>query len=112
MKYYSFLKNNATSQQLLAEYAYAVQKGGIVYTATDVEDLHKWMVQHFDAHPLFERIPDQQLVSGNGKIFELIVWPKKKEGDVCVPLVLKSSEEAKKVEKASGSKFLAVYRRV
>lgn len=35
----------------------------IVYTMTDVKDLHEWMVQHFVEHPLFQRIPDDQLVS-------------------------------------------------
>jgi tRNA (guanine-N7-)-methyltransferase len=47
----------------LAEYAYAVKVGGIAYTCTDVEDLHNWMVQHFESHPLFERIPNNELVS-------------------------------------------------
>ena len=30
---------------------------------TDVKDLHDWMVRHFVEHPLFKRIPDDQLVS-------------------------------------------------
>lgn len=37
--------------------------GGILYTITDVRDLHEWMVEHLDAHPLFERIPDAECVS-------------------------------------------------
>jgi hypothetical protein len=37
--------------------------GGILYTITDVRDLHEWMVEHLDAHPLFERIPDEECVS-------------------------------------------------
>lgn len=36
---------------------------GIVYTITDVKDLNEWMVLHFEEHPLFERIPDEELVS-------------------------------------------------
>jgi len=28
-----------------------------------VEDLHKWIVQHFQEHPLFEKIAKQDLVS-------------------------------------------------
>ncbi|VDI38617.1 tRNA (guanine-N7-)-methyltransferase [Mytilus galloprovincialis] len=51
------------SQTLLAEYAYVIAVGGIVYTITDVKDLHEWMVSHFDEFPLFERIPDTALVS-------------------------------------------------
>ncbi|CAC5370297.1 trmB [Mytilus coruscus] len=51
------------SQTLLAEYAYVIAVGGIVYTITDVKDLHDWMVSHFDEFPLFERIPDSELES-------------------------------------------------
>ena len=38
-----------------------LKPGGIVYTITDVEDLHLWMVQHLSAFPLFERINDEDL---------------------------------------------------
>lgn len=48
---------------LLAEYAYVLAESGIVYTVTDVKDLHEWMVLHFVGHPLFERISDEDLVS-------------------------------------------------
>jgi tRNA (guanine-N7-)-methyltransferase len=51
------------SNTLLAEYAYIMKVGGILYTITDVRDLHEWMVEHLDAHPLFERIPDAECVS-------------------------------------------------
>lgn len=34
-----------------------------MYTVTDVEDLHHWMVTHFQDHPLFEKIPDENLVN-------------------------------------------------
>lgn len=51
------------SQQLLAEYAYILAIGGRLYTMTDVLDLHEWMVAHISEHPLFERIPDEELVS-------------------------------------------------
>ncbi|KAG8990113.1 tRNA (guanine-N(7)-)-methyltransferase (tRNA(m7G46)-methyltransferase) [Tulasnella sp. 427] len=54
-------KARIISQTLLAEYAYVLRPGGIVYTITDVEDLHLWMVQHLDAFPLFQRIPDDDL---------------------------------------------------
>lgn len=48
---------------LLAEYAYVLRPGGIVYTVTDVEDLHQWMVAHLEAFPAFERIPDDEAMS-------------------------------------------------
>jgi len=47
---------------LLAEYAYILAVGAIAYINTDVEELHHWMVSHFEAHPLFERIPREELV--------------------------------------------------
>jgi len=49
------------STTLLAEYAYVLREGGIVYTITDVKDLHEWMVDHFEKFPLFRRIPDDEL---------------------------------------------------
>ena len=50
------------SHNLLSEYAYAMQDGGLFYTITDVRDLHDWMVEHLEAHPLFERVDEEQLV--------------------------------------------------
>lgn len=35
---------------------------GILYTITDVKDLHEWMVKHLDQHSLFERIQGEELV--------------------------------------------------
>lgn len=35
---------------------------GLVYTITDVEEVHIWMVKHFTEHPLFTRVPDEELV--------------------------------------------------
>ncbi|KAG8886771.1 tRNA (guanine-N(7)-)-methyltransferase (tRNA(m7G46)-methyltransferase) [Tulasnella sp. 403] len=75
-------KARIISQTLLAEYAYVLRPGGIVYTITDVEDLHLWMVQHLGAFPLFERLSDEQL-----------------EGDIVVEHVRTATEEGKKVER-------------
>jgi tRNA (guanine-N7-)-methyltransferase len=36
---------------------------GIVYTITDVPDLHEWMKKHFMEHPLFEEVPENEQVS-------------------------------------------------
>ncbi|VDI21091.1 tRNA (guanine-N7-)-methyltransferase [Mytilus galloprovincialis] len=83
------------SQTLLAEYAYVIAVGGIVYTITDVKDLHDWMVSHFDEFPLFERIPDTEL-----------------ESDQVVEKLYISTEEGQKVTRNKGDKFLAVYRRI
>jgi tRNA G46 methylase TrmB len=53
------------SPTLLAEYAYVLEEGGRIYTVTDVSDLNAWMVEHLSAHPLFERIPESELVRLN-----------------------------------------------
>ena len=50
------------STNRLAEFAYIIREGGLLYTITDVHDLHLWMVKHLDEHPLFERLTDQELV--------------------------------------------------
>ncbi|ORX89545.1 guanine-N(7)--methyltransferase-like protein [Basidiobolus meristosporus CBS 931.73] len=88
-------KARIISHTLLSEYAYVLREGGIVYTITDVKDLHEWMVKHLDEHPLFERIPDSEL-----------------ENDPAVPCVRQSTEEGKKVERNKGDKYLACYRRI
>lgn len=83
------------SPTLLAEYAYALRVGGIVYTITDVPDLHEWMVKHLTEHPLFERISDDELAS-----------------DPVIDKVYHSSEEGIKVARAQNAKYLAVFRRI
>lgn len=83
------------SQTLLAEYAYVIKVGGIVYTITDVKDLHDWMVSHFDQFPLFERITDDEL-----------------DNDPVVSKLYESTEEGQKVTRNKGDKHLAVYRRI
>ncbi|XP_051153092.1 tRNA (guanine-N(7)-)-methyltransferase [Leptopilina boulardi] len=83
------------NQTLLAEYGYVLAEGAIVYTMTDVKDLHEWMVLHFEKHPLFERIPDNQLAD-----------------DPIVEKLYESTEEGQKVTRNKGDKFLAVFKRI
>ncbi|XP_046385623.1 tRNA (guanine-N(7)-)-methyltransferase isoform X2 [Ischnura elegans] len=81
--------------QLLAEYAYCLAIGGLIYTVTDVKDLHDWMVHHISNHPLFEQCSEADL-----------------ESDPVVSYLFESSEEGKKVSRNHGDKFLAVFRRI
>ncbi|KAM3621239.1 uncharacterized protein V6R79_008328 [Siganus canaliculatus] len=83
------------SPTLLAEYAYTLRVGGLVYTITDVEEVHVWMVKHFDEHPLFTRVSDEDLVD-----------------DVIISRLGTCTEEGKKVQRNGGKNFLAVFRRV
>jgi tRNA (guanine-N(7)-)-methyltransferase len=87
-------KARIVSTTLNAEYAYALRPGGKVYTITDVEDLHNWMVERFEAHPSFERVGEEEV-----------------EGDVCVGVMREETEEGKKVTRNGGRKFVAVFRR-
>ncbi|KAI8814886.1 putative methyltransferase-domain-containing protein [Cladochytrium replicatum] len=90
-------KARIITAQLLTQYAYVLRAGGKLYTVTDVRALHDWMVKHLDEHPLFERIDNN-----SAEILE----------DPCIACCMKDTEEAKKVERNKGDKFLAVYRRI
>lgn len=88
-------KARIITNTLLSEYAFVLKPGGIVYTITDVLDLHEWMVKHLDEHPLFERCGEE--------------W---EEQDVCVKIMREATEEGKKVARNKGDKFVRCYRRL
>ncbi|KCV72732.1 tRNA (guanine-N7-)-methyltransferase [Fonticula alba] len=83
------------SPALLDEYAYVLRPGGIVYTISDVLVLHRWMDSHLEAHPMFERVSEEEI-----------------ENDPAIYLVKNSSEEAQRVDRNGGRKFLAIFRRI
>ena len=88
-------KQRIVSLTLNSEYAFVLRPGGIVYTITDVKDLHEWMVQHLEAHPLFERVSQED-----------------QEADPCVTVMRSETEEGKKVERNKGEKYVALFRRL
>ncbi|XP_078036145.1 tRNA (guanine-N(7)-)-methyltransferase [Augochlora pura] len=83
------------NKTLLAEYAYVLAVGAIVYTVTDVQDLHEWIVQHFREHPLFSDVSEKEYAE-----------------DPIVEKLYESTEEGQKVTRNKGEKFLAVFRRI
>eukprot|EP00249_Psilotum_nudum_P017344 c26273_g1_i1 orf=526-1449(-) len=83
------------SVPLLAEYAYAMAVGGILYTITDVPELADWMKKCLDMHPLFEEMPALE-----------------QESDPVVELLKTATEEGKKVLRNNGKSFQFAYRRV
>ena len=83
------------SSTLLAEYAYVLSIGGLVYIATDVQELHEWMEQHFLTHPLFTGVSLED-----------------KESDPIYPLLNASSEEGLKVARAGGTVYKSIFRRI
>ncbi|DAZ92442.1 TPA: hypothetical protein N0F65_000226 [Lagenidium giganteum] len=87
-------RRRIVNTSLLSEYAYLLAPGGILYTITDVEDLHNWHVEKCTAHPCFTRIPDEELAS-----------------DPCVEAMTEETEEGKKVARGGGKKYVAVFRR-
>lgn len=93
-------KARIVSSQLNAEYAFVLRPGGLLYTVTDVEELHQWMVKHFegaeagDVATLWERVSQEDL-----------------DRDPCVKVMSEETEESKKVTRNNGHKFIAVWRR-
>ncbi|XP_001653710.2 tRNA (guanine-N(7)-)-methyltransferase [Aedes aegypti] len=80
---------------LLSEYSYVLRQGGLIYTITDVKDLHEWMCKHIEQHPAFERLTDDEV-----------------KADVLSEKLLDSSEEGKKVTRNKGDKFVAIFRKI
>jgi len=90
-------KQRIISPTLLAEYAYVLRPGGIVYTITDVKDLHDWMAKHLSEFPLFEKIEEEDLVrDGKGPILDAIKM---------------DTEEGKKVSRNKGEKWVVCFKR-
>ena len=57
--------------------------------------LHEWMVDKLDKHPLFERLPEEEV-----------------ERDPCRDAVWVGTEEGKKVERNGGGKWMSIWRRI
>jgi len=83
------------SDELLSEYAYLMAEGAIVYTITDVKKIYKWICEKFEAHPLFERIPDEEMTD-----------------DPAYKAIFNSTEEGQRVQRNGGHKFPAIWRRI
>ncbi|KAJ6794894.1 tRNA (guanine-N(7)-)-methyltransferase [Iris pallida] len=88
-------RRRVISHQLLDEYAYALEIGGIIYTVTDVEELGDWMRSCLEDHPLFTAVPEDEL-----------------EVDPVVKLLTSATEEGQKVARNGGQTFMAIFRRI
>lgn len=88
-------RRRVISLQLLDEYAYALEVGGIIYTITDVEELGDWMRSCLEDHPMFKAVLEEEL-----------------EADPVVKLLSSATEEGQKVARNGGQTFRAVYRRI
>lgn len=107
-------KARIVSPSLNAEYAFVLRPGGKVYTITDVEDLHKWMVAHFEGKTVKDGEGEGNIETGNGggicDLWERISDEELAE-DECVRVMRDETEEGKKVTRNKGQKFIAVWRR-
>jgi len=79
---------------LLTDYAYMLKPGALLYTVTDVKDLHDWEVAKLEEHPMFERLTAEE-----------------EEGDVCIQCMRSGTDESKKVIRKEGDIWHAVFRK-
>ena len=86
-------RKRIVSTALLAEYAYVMRPGGLAYVITDVADLMSWMVEHFSASALFERLSRDAL-----------------RADPAVPALIRT-DEGRKVQRNNGNMYIAVFRK-
>lgn len=84
------------SERLLSEYAHFLKFGGRLYCITDVKELHDWHVEKCSAHPLFQKLDNEQVL----------------KEDPCVYAMSVETEESKKVDRNKGSKYYAVFERI
>lgn len=106
------------STPLLTEYSYVLREGGLIYTITDVKDLHEWMVKHLSEHPLYERVLGSELVCHTRIIAQRqnprysMFFSSFQDSDPIVEKLYESSEEGQKVTRNHGDKFVAVFKRL
>lgn len=92
------VRRRIISDGLLSIYAYVLAPGGLLYHATDVEELHEWMYRCCREHPLFEPVPEEE-----------------RAGDPCIDAVCGETEEAKRVKnlgRFGHNVHLGVFRRL
>ncbi|KAJ5707041.1 tRNA (guanine-N(7)-)-methyltransferase [Penicillium malachiteum] len=98
-------KARIVSESLNAEYAYAVRPGGKLYSITDVEEYHHWILRHFTVQH------GEDVSMGSSKFLWERVEGEELENDPCVKVMSSETEESKKVTRNNGNKYVAVFRR-
>jgi tRNA (guanine-N7-)-methyltransferase len=71
-----------------------LESGGLLYSITDVEELHEWHLSHLRSHSLFDEVPLEDL-----------------KDDPFVQAMMNSTEEGKKVDREGRSKFFCVFKK-
>ncbi|KAG2418262.1 hypothetical protein HFD88_001363 [Aspergillus terreus] len=103
-------KMRIISETLNAEYAYALRPGGLLYTITDVEEYHHWILRHFREPEADGAVPCDDGADGIKELFERVP-DEELQQDPCVEVMREATEEGKKVSRNKGNKYVAVFRR-
>jgi tRNA (guanine-N7-)-methyltransferase len=103
-------KARIISETLNAEYAYALRPGGLLYTITDVEEYHYWILRHFGVEEEEDGEKNADANAGVRELFERLS-EEELEKDECVRVMKEATEEGKKVARNKGNKYVAVFRR-
>ncbi|KAL4862715.1 putative methyltransferase-domain-containing protein [Aspergillus spectabilis] len=107
-------KARIVSETLNAEYAYTLTAGGLLYTITDVEEYHWWILRHFGYRAPGDEVPEVEAEgeqdTGVRELFERVTEEEIEE-DECVRVMKDATEEGKKVTRNKGNKYVAVFRR-
>ena len=93
------IRRRIISIYLLDYYAYLLKDNGLIYNITDVKELYEWTISQFELHPLFIKLTNKDIESN-----ELI----KKSVD----LITNKTDEAIRVQKNGGNKYVCVYRKI
>lgn len=106
-------KARIVSESLNAEYAYVLKPGGLMYTITDVEEYHHWVLRHFkyeteEGGNVTEK--GDEPTEGIRDLWELLS-EEELDADPCVQVMKFETEESKKVTRNNGNKYVAVFRR-
>lgn len=111
-------KARIVSSTLVAEYAYVIRPGGLVYAITDVEDLFEWISGCFSGKGEYGATGVKGEGGGmeGGLRSELWEGVDVKGGEVglderIMAAVEGETEEGRKVERNKGEKFVGVWRR-
>lgn len=81
-----------------------------MYTITDVEEYHHWILKHFRQEEEAPVAQDEYGADGVTDLFER-VSEEELERDPSVRVMKDATEEGKKVTRHKGHKFVAVFRR-
>ncbi|KAL4874343.1 hypothetical protein BJY04DRAFT_226144 [Aspergillus karnatakaensis] len=107
-------KARIVSETLNAEYAYTLKAGGLLYTITDVEEYHWWILRHFGYSAPGDEVPEVEAEgeqdTGVRELFERLT-DEELASDECVTVMSEATEESKKVTRNKGNKYVAVFRR-